>query len=93
MAEVVEWREQKLVGLSVTVYRGLRMMDGGREIVSLLSHGFRVLPADEKRQIFNKLASRKVEVSDSFVKAVREAFEADQKLQLQIKDEYTRLMS
>ena len=79
------WRERKADGqLSSTLYEGLRftLVSGEEVLVSLLSHGLRVLTLeDENRYQWEFVGDTHIKISREFAHAAEAALEADRKFQ------------
>lgn len=88
------WREPRGSGLSETRYKGLELYLGdfdGFVIVSKLSHGYRVLDANDRSKFIFEGEGSDVEISETFYNEVVHAFEADQRFQSQ-GDEFDTIM-
>ncbi len=88
------WKERRGNGLSETQYSGLELYLGdfaGFVIVTKLSHGLRVIDANDRTKFVPEMHGDEVEIPQSFYNAVLKAFEADLEFQKRLSD-YNKLM-
>jgi hypothetical protein len=92
-AKAIKWREKRGDGWSETLYTGIAAeIDGVPVIISKLSHGLRVLPkkADSEYQFEGEGSA--TQISESFIKAAKSAFDADKEFQTKL-PEYQKALT